>query len=697
MKEKNYDFRSRHWEVHKPGRRKMSRVPLQNETLIDDQWKIGGIGGTVTEKAIADFQDYLWTSMGVPVLRTKTQEQRTIWITVDEQLEKGFCIETSACEIRVTLARDEEAFRAVVYMEDCMNLDGAPVLGQGHTTRKPLFRWRCIHSGCGLDSYPEEELRATVHAGYDAIMIFVKDFERSAVGYCDINDTVRRAKAFGIQTFLYNYIATFIHPDEPIADQVFDSVYGELFRRYPDVAGIHLTGESLEFPSKDPNTTGKVYSESVKDGIPDTRPSPGWYPCEDYPRYLAGIEKAVHRVKPEAEVIFSTYNWCYQPLNLRKKFLENLPSGIRVVVPFDISAKRELDGLRTPVMDYTISQDSPSEYFCSECATAHNLEIPLEGNTNTAGMAWDFGCVPYVPAPQKLINRLRHVRAAHDQWGLDAQYVTHHYGWWNCIASDLGKWASWEDFEPDYEDLLRRIAYRDFGDEYNAVLQAWGAWDKAMCHYVASNEDQYGPWRVGPAYPFIFQPNITRTMLGKEIKFPTVPHAHFGYKIIKTLYQPYENYQQAPGFLRYPADIRALTRMLNHWNQGLSEVNKLGNYEAAELIKALALFIRCEIKTVIHIKRWWLANMRLQTSNSADEALQIMDELDRIANDEEENVRDVMQAVIADSRIGWEPSMEYVCDEWHLDWKLRQMESVRREMKTYRGILEDVQKGCDAG
>lgn len=696
MKESNYDFRKRHWEVHKPCRRKEGRLPTAQETLIDNLWKIGGNGGSVTERAIADFQDYLWTSMGVSVQRTNTQGEKTIWISMDAHLDKGFRIDTSANAIRIALAKDEDAFRAIVYMEDCMNLDGAPLMQQGCTVRKPLYRWRSVHSGCGLDAYPDEELLATVHAGYDAIVLFIKGFDRSAVGYCDINDTVQRAKKYGIKTFLYNYIATFIHPDESTAAQVFDSVYGELFRRYPDVAGIHMAGESLEFPSKDPNTTGKVYSESVTDGIPDTRPSPGWYPCEDYPRYLAGIEKAVHRVKPDAEVIFSTYNWCYQPLELRRRFLENLPAGIRIVVPFDISAKRELEGLRTPVMDYTISQDSPSAYFCSECAAACELGIRIEGNTNTAGVAWDFGCVPYVPSPRKLINRLRHVRAAHDQWGLDAQYTTHHYGWWDCIASDLGKWASWEDFEPDYDELLRKIACRDYGDAWRTVLEAWDAWDQAMDDYVASNEDQYGPWRVGPAYPFIFQPNITRTMLGKEIRFPTAPHAHFGYKIIKTLYQPYENYQQAPGFLRYPADIRVLTRMLQRWDRGLAKVNTLDDSEAAALLKALGLFIRCEIQTVIHIKRWWLANMKLQTSASAADALRVMDELETIADEEEKNVQAAKAAVITDSRIGWEPSMEYVCDEWHLDWKLRQMESMRREMCTYRGILNDViedQKG----
>jgi|GEM_PF-2696010 len=31
--------------------------------------------------------------------------------------------------------------------------------------------------------------------------------------------------------------------------------------------------------------------------------------------------------------------------------------------------------------------------------------------------------------------------------------------------------------------------------------------------------------------------------------------------------------------------------------------------------------------------------------------------------------------------------MKYVCDEWHLDWKLRQMDSRLLELKNYRRMI----------
>ena len=67
MVEKNYDFRKRHWTVHQPDRRDMTRTAGENEVLLESGWYLGGNGGTVTENALRDFQDYLWVSMGVSV------------------------------------------------------------------------------------------------------------------------------------------------------------------------------------------------------------------------------------------------------------------------------------------------------------------------------------------------------------------------------------------------------------------------------------------------------------------------------------------------------------------------------------------------------------------------------------------------------------------------------------------------------
>jgi hypothetical protein len=280
------------------------------------------------------------------------------------------------------------------------------------------------------------------------------------------------------------------------------------------------------------------------------------------------------------------------------------------------------------------------------------------------------------------------LRKACKDWHLNSHYATHHYGWWNSVAADLGKWSSWEDFEPDYDQLLEKIAVRDYGKTAASdILKAWKIWGEAMDHYTASNEDQYGPWRVGPAYPFIFHPNITRTMERKEITFPTAPHAHFGAGIIRTFYQPCENENQSPGFLRYPAEIRSLEKMLKLWNEGLQYARAGANSDNGKRLIALGEFIRNSIITTLNIKHWWRLNTAMVNASNAQEALAILDKIENLAHEEIQNARNTIPVVETDSRLGWEPSMEYVCDKWHLEWKIRQVESALREISAYRNML----------
>jgi hypothetical protein len=698
MNEKNYDFRARHWQYHKLNRLDVNRKASSKEVLITKEWKIGfkpSKDNPITSIAAKDFRDYLETSMNLSLAIEEKNGPKTIWLEIDKSIDKGFVLSVTKEVITLKAAEDRMIFQGTIHLEDLMNLESAPVLTLGSFVRKPLYNVKQVHSGTGIDAYPDSELLALLHAGFDSIEVFMVDFDRNNLGYCDINDIITRAARFGIKTFLFNYIRTFVHPDDENAQETFDKVYGEVFRRYPLAAGISLCGESLEFPSKDPNTTGKPYNESVVDGIPDTRPSPGWYPCLDYPAYIQGIERAVHKVSPNAKVSFSTYNWGYAPFELRKKFLANFPKNVVLSVCYEIFSHRKLEKYSTCVMDYTISAEDPGYYFVSECEEAHRLGIEINGNVNTTGIAWDFGCVPLVPAPKKILKRNLNLRKAAKDWNVVRHYSTHHYGWYNSVAADLGKWSSWEDFEPDYNQLLTKIAIRDYGKDAAPYIKlAWNYWSKAMDYYIASNEDQYGPWRVGAAYPFIFQPIISRTMQGKEISFPTASWAHWGGLIVKTLYTPYENTEQTPGFLRYPAEIRSLKKMLKLWNKGLDAVNKAillseeNKVDETKRLEALGHFIRNSIITTIHIKEWWQANIALQNSKNSTIAEKYLDKLVSIALSEIDNAKDTISSVEFDSRLGWEPSMEYVCDKWHLEWKIRQVNSALGEIATYRKILK---------
>jgi len=695
-KEAPFDFRKRHWQVHHPERRDPERSRREGEVMLSSDWSIVIPSNCpVARTAGEDFADYLRTVMGLalPVRKGEFSGPAVRLIPAPE-VPAGFDLDVSADGIRISAADAELLFRGTLYLEECMDYAGAPVMPLGRQRRTKRYRFRSVHSGCGVDEFPDEELNAVAHAGYDAIDVFVKDFDHSSVGPCDFNDILRRAKRFGIKVMAYNYMTSYKHPDDPDAEAFFDSVYGEFFRRFPDFYGIILCGESLEFPSRDPHTSGKRYAESVTDGIPDPRPSPGWYPCFDYPAYLRRIEQAVHKVKPDALVVFSTYNWCYLPPDVRRKFVASIPENIMLQATFDIQAKRRLEDCSTPVMDYSGSVTEPGEYFTTEIASAYEFHKPISGNVNTAGIAWDFGVIPYIPAPDCWYRRFAAINRLQDKYALDFLYSTHHQGWWDCIASDIGKLCAWTPENVSYEELLERSSVRDYGrTAAPSVRKAWKLWSDAMGFYTASNEDQYGPWRVGPSYPFIFPPNMSRALRDREIRFPTDPAAKNGWHIIKTFYRPYEYENQTPAFLRHPAEVRSLTKMLALWEQGIAAADEAVSLapercrHAAERLANLGKFIACFIRTTIHIKEWYALTLKIETSADRKEAEGHLDQMFALLDEEEKNVRAAFAPVEQDSRLGFEPSMLYVTDAWHLDWKLRQMACARQEMEQFRKAI----------
>ena len=57
-----------------------------------------------------------------------------------------------------------------------------------------------------------------------------------------------------------------------------------------------------------------------------------------------------------------------------------------------------------------------------------------------------------------------------------------------------------------------------------------------------------------------------------------------------------------------------------------------------------------------------------------DEAASILDKVEKLIYEEKENVLATIPLVEFDSRLGWEPSMEYTTGVDGLNWKLRQLE-----------------------
>lgn len=670
--ERNYQFRQRMSEVHKPNRRMPYATLKKGQIEIDNTWTIyiPTKEDRIIYTAARDLTDYFAVSMGLS-LRLQVGgscPEKTIVYQTDPALT-GNCYRLHVTERQVLLAGADSrgAAQAGYYLEDLMNLEEAPYLALQDTLKKPLYETRMTHSGYGLDLFPDQHLSAIAHAGFTAILLFVKGYNHCSSCYQDFNDIIYRAEGYGLDVYVYSYLKNEVYPEGEEGQEFYNRLYGDLFRKCPGFKGVILVGESCEFRSRDERTSRMMRLENkLPNGerIIKDKPNPGWWPCWDYPLLLTMIRNAIHSVKPKAELVLWSYNWGKHPEEPRLELIRNLPEGITLEVTFEMFERIEREGILDKIADYALYFEGPGKYFISEAIQAKKQNLRLYSMTNTAGATWDMGVIPYVPAPGQWLRRHQAMRKYHDECGLIGLMESHHFGVYPSFITDLAKWMYHAPDTPE-EEILRRLAIRDFSPETaDTVLKAWKEFDEGIRHTVTNNVDQYGPYRIGPGYPLLMEKNYV---------LPSEPWTKFaGNAICDPLY-PY-NFEKEGAYPRIEHEMRYAKLAANHYDRGaellegiipqIPESKREDAYRLANLGRFMA---RCA-DTTLHTKEWAIAR------ESKDYAAMLT-----IAKAEIRNAKATLPLVEFDSRLGWEPSMEYMCDKAHIEWKIETTQKVLEE------------------
>ena len=702
MKEMNYDFRKFLDEVHQKDLRDPDLRPRADETEITPEWVvwIPEDASAFVRAAARDLTDYLFTSMdvGIRIGGNEPVQVPSIELKLDVSLpvKRSFRLQCDERKIVIEGADERGIVMGCYYLEDVMTLRESPFVP--HTAglvKEPLFSPRMVHSAYGMDVYTEAYLKRIAHAGFDTILIYVKDDPlHGHNGPFDFAPLIDQAEAAGLDVYLYAAIKNLYHPSDPEADAFYERNYGGLFQRYPKAKGLVLVGESCQFPSHDPNTSMRISGGGEPCYRKDNKPSPGWWPCSDFPEFVTLVRDKVRKYAPEADIVFWTYNWPYAPEELRTKLIDNLPPDITVEVNFALHDNIRVWGTQERALDYTLAVPGPSAVFRAEGAAAKRNKLKLYTISNTAGRTWDIGDAPYVPAPQQWAKRMENLLAARSQYGLSGLMESHHYGWYPSIISELANWLFWSN-GPSAEDIIRALAARDFSagcaDEVTAV---WRDWSDAASQFVTPIEDQYGPCRVGPSYPFLFGGVSLRQTFGMTMKFPWTV-----FKKYEIAYPVYTVVNDPDGLdmgtRRVMAEIQHLPEVISLWNDGADRLEQLlpsiperKRAKAAKMI-GVARFTANTLTTTLNIKRWWLENQRLLTEAVPDRASEILDRIIQIGEEELNNARQTIPLVEADSVLGYEASMDYAADREHLEWKIRQLTSVLKvDIPNYRKGIE---------
>ena len=671
--EKNYDFRERLCKPHKRIYRikgdlpKTDEIEIKNgDTLYIDECD------EVAATAAEDIVDYFKTAFGIKLTRTDKEEGAKIKARICPEILTGDAVgymgrrvEISAEGVSVTGYDARGLAQGFYSLEERMNLRRAPYLTFGKTEMRAAFTPRMVHSGYGIDLYPDEYLSSIAHSGYDAILAFVKDKNHSAHGECDFADIVKRAKKYGIDFYAYSYLENFMHPSDEGAREHYAELYGGLFRDIPGLRGMVFVGESIEFPSNDPHVAKRHYYEVPEDGIPDGKLSPGWYPCYDYPEWISLVRDSIREASPDADVVFWSYNFGFIGKEERLALLRNIPTDISLLVTYEMFDTYEMGNGKGMVMDYTVSNIGPGKYFVSEAEVAKERGIRLYAMTNTGGRTWDFGTLPYEPFPHQWHKRCESILDSQEKYGLCGLMEAHHYGFLPSFVSRLIT----NDFTvgaPSFEEKLAEIAGEYSPDEPEKFIRAMETVSRSIEHYVPPDENQYGPFRIGPSFPLC---------LCRGMKPPAEPGTHFGNRIYYVIGRNCDDWgYHDPYSVRVRAEIEEAKKSRALVREGLKLLKSIKKKnKALERLINLIGFIECTYTTAIHAKTFYILRYKLLGATTVGEIEKIVVRLEAIGRAEIKNAQKVLPIVDRDSSIGFEASMGYQCDRKAILWKIKQV------------------------
>ncbi|MBQ2696171.1 MAG: hypothetical protein IJF61_02590 [Clostridia bacterium] len=700
--EQPYEFRKKLLTIHEKDVRDVSLQPSTDQFAFSDGViiEIGNTDNVVINIAAEDFADFFKTSMGFSASVSKTGKASGANVVtlalakeagVDlEEAEgyKGFLIDVND-GIKVYGYDDRGVAAALYYMEDLMCFDHAPFLQKGIIKKKPMMAPLMVHSGYGMEEWPDEYLLRIAHEGRDALLVFTCGINQTRVGYLDFNDLIDRAAKFGLDVYAYSFMDSMVEPDADEAEEYFDHLYGDLFRECPGLKGVTLVGEVVEFHSKDPHVSKFRCEDVVTDDLPDGKPWPGWYPCEDLPIFIDRVKTSIRNVKPDADIVLWSYNWGYQPEEARVRLIESLPTDITFEATFEMFDNKTIEGVKTAVADYSLAFEGPSPYFTSEAIAAKKRGIRFYAMTQAAGVTWDFGVIPYEPMPYQWMKRYENIRKAIHNWDLCGSMDTHHHGFTPSIITKFSKHAFLTPEEP-LEEILDRILAAEYGAEnLEKVKEGFRHWSEAITYYTPTEGDLCGASRVGPAYPFC---------LYYQAVPPYKEEAVFGARVVST---EYCNGMEYPSFvgaaprenflnMRIRPELTSVRKMYELMQKGIDVFESIPktNEKLCNIIN-LGKFIRNCALTNAHAKEWYILKCRLNAEFTKEGLLPILDEMETLLLSEIENAKDTIPLVEADSRLGWEPTMLYLGDREHLEWKIRQVQYVlEKEMVKVRKLIE---------
>jgi hypothetical protein len=468
---------------------------------------------------------------------------------------EAFKVEVGDAATRILGADVEGIRRGLFHLEDEMLRRRGPDLPLGAIERRPFIRRRISRCFFGPikrppklrdelmddeDYYPEQYLNRLAHEGINGLWLTVEFRDLVATSFtpesgrdaerrlAKLRRTVDACLRYGIRTYLFSIEPRAWDADSPApkrhpelagaslgggrrafcpcsdaARRYLAESVGAIFRRVPELGGL------INISHGERQTTCLSALSAFGEGRIDCPRCSGKAPWEILHASLSAMERAMHEVAPEAELL----SWLYMP-QARGRRREDLadwvyeipahtPPGVILQFNFESGVRGTQFGKQLVGGDYWISNPGPSPRFDRIATTAKTGATPVSAKIQTA-CSHEVATVPEVPVPSLLHRKFSEMKRLGVGYAMLCWYFGNYPGIMNKAAGEL----AFEPFPRDEDEFLTRLAAIDWGETHApSVVRAWKHFREGYERFPLTVLFQYyGPMHDGPVWPLHLKP-----------------------------------------------------------------------------------------------------------------------------------------------------------------------------------------------
>ncbi len=385
-----------------------------------------------------------------------------------------------------------------------------------------------------MTTYPEEMFRRLAEVGVNGIWIHVvlrtlvapddKGFpgdSRAAERIEGLKRLVDRAAKYGVKIFLY------MNEPRGMEPEWFESTpqrkeYGGYetkgLRSFcpsnPEV--LNWLTRSLESVFSQVKGLGGIFTITASENFTTCTSRYKYYKrCPhcgqgSYAQLQAAIntamERGVHNVAPEAEVIVWDWKW---PDNECKEIIENLPKGCRYMAVSEWGIPINRGGVKSKINEYSMSVVGPGERAIRNWgyAKAAGLKCMAKVQVNCT---WEMSIAPSIPVMDIVAKHAENL----SKEGVDGAFLS-----WSLGGFPTENLKLFQSFNTNMtsEEAVEKLAREEYGEKAGKLVrEAWRECSATYTEYPFNISAIYnGPHHVGPSNIFYTTPtNYAATMVG---------------------------------------------------------------------------------------------------------------------------------------------------------------------------------------